>query len=149
MLRLHRARFHQEGLSALERQDGLSDQPALLLTCATVLQLDDLLEVSPVGAGDAVLVRCQLDTVYNGPGHTLRGAEDSCTRTLQVFRCCRKIKVVKTASPRLKPFTRTEGCSTFVELRVLAVDLCRGFDILLWLWGNKKSSVISARQEDI
>lgn len=68
MLRLHGACFHQEGLSALERQDGLADQPALSLRrVAAVVQLDDLLEVSRLSVGrDAVL-----DAVYNRTGHTL------------------------------------------------------------------------------
>lgn len=58
MLRLHWACFHQEGLSSLERQDGLADQPALLLTRVTaVAQLDDLLEVRRLSVGrDAILV---------------------------------------------------------------------------------------------
>lgn len=52
MLRLHGACLHQERLSALERQDGLADQPALSLRLVpAVVQLDDLLEVSRLSVG--------------------------------------------------------------------------------------------------
>lgn len=65
MLRLHGARLHQEGLSRLERQDGLADQRALSLRLVSaVVQLDELLEVSRLSVGrDAVL-----DAVHNGSG---------------------------------------------------------------------------------
>lgn len=52
MLRLHRARLHQEGLSSLERQDWLADQRALSLRrVSAVVQLDDLLKVSRLSVG--------------------------------------------------------------------------------------------------
>lgn len=70
MLRLHGGRLHPEGVSGLERQDGLADPRALCLRWVRpVVQLDDLLEV-PVGR-DAVLVGGGLDPVGDGGGCTL------------------------------------------------------------------------------
>lgn len=96
MLRLHGACFHQEGLSSLERHDRLTHQPALLLAgvtaAATVVQLNDLLEVSAVG-WDAVLVHGGLDAVYNNrAGNVLCWVEHRCTGGLQVSRSCREIR---------------------------------------------------------
>lgn len=91
MLRLHGACLHQERLSALERQDGLADQPALSLRrVPAVVQLDDLLEVSrlPVGR-DAVLVGSGLDAVHDRS----RRAEDRRAGTLQVSSCSREKKI--------------------------------------------------------
>lgn len=80
MLRLHRARLHQEGLSSLERQDRLAHQRALSLRrVATVVQLDDLLEVGRFSVGcDAVLVGGGLDAIHDRSGHVLRWADDCC-----------------------------------------------------------------------
>lgn len=50
MLRLHGACFHQEGLSALKRQHGLTHQPALRRV-GSVVQLDDLLEIGRPSIG--------------------------------------------------------------------------------------------------
>lgn len=137
MLRLHGACFHQEGLSTLERQDRLSDQPALSLRRVTaVVQLDDLLEVGCLSVGwDAVLVTSGLHAVHNRTGHTLWWAEDSCAGTLQVS-SCRKVINKLDYYIFLIVFIyiySSKKCVTLPELCVLAVDLWRSFDFLLRL----------------
>lgn len=66
VLRLHGACFHQKGLPALERRDGLADQSALgLCRVPAALQLDELLKVGCLAVGrDAVLVGWRLNAVY-------------------------------------------------------------------------------------
>lgn len=74
VLGLHRACLHQEGLSSLERQDGLS---------LSRVSVDDLLKFSflPIGL-DAIQVGGRLHAVDHGTALRRRG------RVRQVSSCC-------------------------------------------------------------